>query len=87
VAASFLTALGLPELIAPDTPTFAARAVELAHDADSRRALRAKLESAVATRLPFDSPRMARHVEAAFRAMVSRARAGLKPCAFDVEEP
>jgi protein O-GlcNAc transferase len=87
VAASFLTALDLPELIAPDAGAFVSRAVDLAHDAPARSRLRAKLESAVATRLPFDSARMGRHVEAAFKTMAARARDGLKPISFDVEEP
>ncbi|MFM7347484.1 MAG: tetratricopeptide repeat protein [Tagaea sp.] len=86
VAASFLTALGLPELIAPDRNAFVARAIELAGDPEARAALRAKLEAAVATRPPFDSARMARHVEAAFKTMAARARAGTKPVSFDVEE-
>jgi protein O-GlcNAc transferase len=86
VAASFLTALGLPELIAPGADAFVARAIELANDSQARAVLRAKLDAAVATRLPFDSPRMAKHVEAAFRAMAARARAGLKPASFDVED-
>jgi predicted O-linked N-acetylglucosamine transferase (SPINDLY family) len=86
VAASFLTALGLPELIAPDADAFVARAIALANDPASRADLRSKLEDAVKTRAPFDSARMARHVESAFRAMDSRARAGLKPLSFDVED-
>lgn len=86
VAASFLTALDLPELIAPDAEAFVARAIELAGDSGARAGLRARLESAVAARLPFDSPRLARHVEAAFRIMAARARAGSKPASFDVEE-
>lgn len=86
VAASFLTALDLPELIAPDADAFVARAIALAQAPEARAALRAKLEAAVATRLPFDSPRMARQVEAAFRAMAARARAGLAPLSFDVED-
>lgn len=86
VAASFLTALGLPELIASDADTFVARAIELAGDASARAGLRAKLAAAMETRIPFDSPRMARHVESAFRTMTARARASLKPASFDVEE-
>jgi protein O-GlcNAc transferase len=86
VAASFLTALGLPELIAPDEAGFIARAIELANDPVSRAALRVKLDACVASRVPFDAPRMAQHVEAAFRTMAARARAGLTPASFDVED-
>lgn len=86
VAASFLTALDLPELIAPDADAFVARAIALAKDPAARAALRAKLDAAVATRVPFDSARMAKHVEAAFRTMAARARAGLQPASFDVED-
>jgi predicted O-linked N-acetylglucosamine transferase (SPINDLY family) len=87
VAASFLTALGLPELIAADAPAFVARAIDLAGDASARAALRTKLDAAVASRPPFDAPTMARHVEAAFRTMAGRVRAGLPPQSFDVEVP
>jgi protein O-GlcNAc transferase len=85
VAASFLTALGLPELIAPDADTFVARAIDLARDPRARAGVRAKLATAVAARPPFDSAAMAGHVEAAFATMAARARAGLKPVSFDVE--
>ncbi|MBN9495543.1 MAG: tetratricopeptide repeat protein [Alphaproteobacteria bacterium] len=87
VAASFLSALGLPELIAATVEDFVARAVGLAQDKAARDALRARLDASVAVNLPFDASRMARHVEAAFAAMIERARAGLKPASFDVTAP
>ncbi len=87
VAASFLSALGLPELIAATVEDFVARAVGLAQDKAVRDALRARLDASVAVNLPFDASRMARHVEAAFAAMIERARAGLKPASFDVTAP
>ncbi len=87
VAASFLSALGLPELIAESVEDFVARAAELAQDKVARAALRARLDASVATELPFDAARMALHVEAAFAAMIERARAGLKPASFDVSAP
>ena len=87
VAMSFLSALGLPELIADSVEDFVARAVRLAQDKAARDALRARLDASVATHLPFDAPLMARHVEAAFAAMMERARAGSKPASFDVTAP
>jgi predicted O-linked N-acetylglucosamine transferase (SPINDLY family) len=87
VAASFLSALGLPELIAESVEDFVARAAELAQDKTARAALRARLDASVAVNLPFDAPGLARHVEAAFATMIERARAGLKPASFDVSAP
>lgn len=87
VAVSFLSALGLPELIAESVEDFVARAVRLAQDNAAREALRARLDASVAANLPFDAAVMARHVEAAFAAMVERARAGAKPASFDVTAP
>ncbi len=87
VAASFLSALGLPELIADSVEDFVARAVGLAQDKATRDDLRARLDASVAVNLPFDASRMAAHVEAAFATMMERARAGLKPASFDVSAP
>ncbi|MFY7782053.1 MAG: hypothetical protein ACOVQI_13035, partial [Tagaea sp.] len=86
VAASFLTALEFPELIAADAADFVARAIALARDPAARADLRARLVAAVAARPPFDAATMARHAEAAFRTMAARARAGLPPASFDVED-
>ncbi len=87
VAVSFLTALGLPELIAGDRADFVERAVALAQDAPRLAALREKLAQAVATRVPFEPKPLARQVESAYRQMAARARAGLAPADFDVEDP
>jgi protein O-GlcNAc transferase len=85
VAASFLTALDLPDLIADTAEDFVARAVHLAQDKDAREKLRARLDVSFATHLPFDAATMVRHVEAAFATMVERARARMKPASFDVD--
>lgn len=87
VAMSFLSALGLPELIADSVEDFVARAVCLAQDKAARDDLRARLDASVAVNLPFDASRVAAHVEAAFAAMMERARAGLNPASFDVSAP
>lgn len=84
VAASVLHTLGLPELVAPDTETFVARAVALAADPAARADLRARLATAVATRPPFEVRQLVRYVEAAYRTMAARARANLPPADFDV---
>ena len=86
VAVSFLLALGLPELVAEDARDFVARAVALAGDPAAREALRDRLARAVATRPPFEAATMARHVEAAYRTIAARSRAGLKPADFDVAD-
>jgi predicted O-linked N-acetylglucosamine transferase (SPINDLY family) len=84
VAASLLSAIGLPELIAPSLPAYEARALELARDPAMLRAIKTKL-NANRTRHPlFDTARFTRHLEAVFVAMRDRQRRGLPPERFGV---
>jgi predicted O-linked N-acetylglucosamine transferase (SPINDLY family) len=84
VAASLLSAAGLPELIAPSLSAYEARALELARDSQALRAIKAKL-SANSTTFPlFDTARFTRHLETAFGAMRERQRRGLLPESFSV---
>ena len=69
VAASLLTAVGLPELIAPTMKDYETLAVALARDTARLRALKDKLSGARATAL-FDTGTFARNIEAAYTAMM-----------------
>jgi protein O-GlcNAc transferase len=84
VAASLLSAIGLGELIAPSLSTYEARALELAQNSDSLRAVKAKLKANRATFPLFDTARFTRHLEQAFAAMRERQRRGLPPESFAV---
>jgi len=80
MAASVLSAAGLPELITTSAQEYESLAVQLALDparfADIKRALKAQR-----TRAPlFDTPRFTRHLEAGFRMVHERECAGLPPC-------
>lgn len=85
VAASLLYAIGLPQLVARTPAEFEALAIALA---THPRRLAAVREALAANRLSaplYDTPRLAAHLESAYRTMVARQRAGLAPAAFDVE--
>ncbi len=79
VASSLLTAVSLPELIAPNREAFVATAIELAHNPERLRALEEKLERNRATAPLFDTELYARRHEAAFEAMHARRLANLPP--------
>jgi predicted O-linked N-acetylglucosamine transferase (SPINDLY family) len=86
VAASVLTAAGLPELIAPDLPTYERRAIELARDPGQLQRLRRKLQENRPTMPLFDTPRYVRHLEAAYLEMWRIRASGRQPEAIDVKE-
>lgn len=73
VAASLLTAAGLPELITETAEEYEALALALAHDSARLKALRDRLVEGRATAPLFDTPRLARELEAAYRAMLAAA--------------
>jgi len=73
VAASLLTAAGLPELITETAQEYEALALALARDPARLKALREKLATNRATAPLFDTPRLARDLEAAYRAMLAAA--------------
>jgi predicted O-linked N-acetylglucosamine transferase (SPINDLY family) len=85
VAASLLTAIGLPELIAPSLDDYERLALTLARDPDALAAVKAKLASHRESFPLFDTKRFTRHLEAAFRKMWERHRQGLPPQTFAVE--
>ncbi|PWC55378.1 hypothetical protein TSO221_05480 [Azospirillum sp. TSO22-1] len=76
VAASLLTNAGVPELITRSQAEYEARAVELAQRPDLLRAYRRRLEANRDTCPLFDTPRMARSVEAAYERLWADWSAG-----------
>lgn len=71
VAASLVTAAGVPELITETAEDYEALALALARDPARLKALRDKLIANRATAPLFDTPRLARELEAAYRAILS----------------
>ncbi|HEY1890349.1 MAG TPA: tetratricopeptide repeat protein [Steroidobacteraceae bacterium] len=79
VGASLLTAVGLPELIAPSAHEYERLAVELADDPQRLAGIRAKLAASLRTAPLFDTAASARHLETAYAKMYDRYVAGLPP--------
>ncbi|HVZ13345.1 MAG TPA: tetratricopeptide repeat protein, partial [Bauldia sp.] len=86
VAASLLTAVGMPELIASSLDEYAALAVRLARDPAALAAVKAKLAANRDGTPLFDTARFTRYLEAAYATMVERHRRGEAPAAFAVAE-
>jgi predicted O-linked N-acetylglucosamine transferase (SPINDLY family) len=85
VAASVLTAIGLPELITGSLDDYERLALQLATDADRLARLRAKLAAQRSTAPLFDTDRFRRHIEAAYIRMWERQQRGEPPAGFAVE--
>lgn len=86
VAASLLTAIGLPELVASDPTEYEKIALRLAQEPDRLKALRQKLARNAATHPLFDTKRYARGLEAAYGEMWRRYENGLPPDHIPVVE-
>ena len=84
VAASLFTAIGLPELVAHSLAEYEAAALHLAQDPQRLAVIRRTLAENRATAPLFDTARFTRNLEATYRAMWTRAEAGLRPEAFAV---
>ena len=84
VAASALSAVGLPELIARDAAEYEALALKLSMEPALLAAFRARLAANRITAPLFDSQRHTRAVEAAFARMIERHERGEAPARFDV---
>ena len=84
VAASLLTAAGLPELITTSLAQYEAVALRLAHDPAELAALRVRLAAARGNAPVFDTPGLCRALENAYSGMVERSRRGEAPAAFTV---
>jgi predicted O-linked N-acetylglucosamine transferase (SPINDLY family) len=85
VAASLLSAVGLKELITQSLEDYEALALKLAHEPELLAQLRVKLAHNRGKEPLFDTPRLARHIESAYRTMAERHRLGLTPEGFSVE--
>jgi predicted O-linked N-acetylglucosamine transferase (SPINDLY family) len=85
VGASLLTALGLPELIAPDVGSYVAEAIRWAGERSAFQTVKARLDKALPTASVFDPAVFARRLEAAFETVHARAQGGLPPAGFDVD--
>jgi len=79
MAASLVRAAGLPELVTESARDYEELAYELATDAQRRLALKRKLHAERGTMSLFDTPRYARGLERALRAMWERHRRGEAP--------
>jgi predicted O-linked N-acetylglucosamine transferase (SPINDLY family) len=79
VASSLLHQLDLAELIATSQDDYERLAVALAQDSARLAHIRAKLAANRLTTPAFDTRRLTRNLEAAYRDMVDRQRAGLAP--------
>ncbi len=73
VAASLVTAAGLPELVTGSAEDYEALALALARDPARLKALREKLVANRATEPLFDTARLARDMEAAFVTLLEKA--------------
>ena len=78
VAASVLTAVGMPELVAQDVDGYVALATRLARDATMRSALRERLAFAGRSSALFDADATTRALERALVAMADQARRGVR---------
>jgi len=87
VAASLLTAAGLPELVAPDLDGYERLVLELAGDRARLAALRSRLEAGRARCALFDSAAYARDFGALIERMVQRHDAGLAPAHLPAAGP
>lgn len=79
VAASLLTAVGLPELITSTLAQFEQLAVSLAQDPMRLATLRATLERKRPKAALFDTPRFVRHLESGYTEAYERYRSGAAP--------
>lgn len=86
VAASLLTAIGLPELIAPDPAAYERLALVLAGAPAELERLRQKLAAKRKVAPLFDTARFVRNLEAAFRMMWRLRAAGEVPRLLEVRE-
>jgi predicted O-linked N-acetylglucosamine transferase (SPINDLY family) len=84
VAASLLTAIGLPDLITATLPDYQAMALRLATDPAALASVAARLRDNRASAPLFDGGRYTRNLEAAYGRMWDLHRAGRPPESFDV---
>ena len=86
VAASLLTAVGLPEMITRNLSEYEARALWLAAHPEELAKIKAKLDVNRNTYPLFDAPRFTANLEKAYELMYARVSQGLDPEAFAVQD-
>ncbi|MDP6352309.1 MAG: tetratricopeptide repeat protein [Alphaproteobacteria bacterium] len=84
IGASYLNALGLPQLVAADAAAYRDMAVALALDGSRRQDLKHRLDGLRLTSPLFDPARFTRHLESAYERMWHRFETGAGPESFDV---
>jgi predicted O-linked N-acetylglucosamine transferase (SPINDLY family) len=84
VAASLLSALGVPELIARSLEEYEALALKLARDRTALNAIREKIARHRDTHPLFDTVRFTRNLEAAYVTMWERHQRGERPQTFAI---
>ena len=84
MAASLLTAIGLPELIAENTADFERLAVKLAREPALLESLRQKLAANRKTMPLFDTLTFTRNLEVAYEKMQQIWQSGEAPASFAV---
>jgi uncharacterized protein (TIGR03032 family) len=87
VAASLLTAAGIPELITPDLATYEQLAVELATNPAKLQSIKQRLLKNRDEYPLFNTTRMVRHLEAGYELIWQRYQTGLEPAAVKVAAP
>jgi len=87
VAASLLSALGVPELIGRSLEEYEALALKLARDRTALAAIRDKVVRNRDTYPLFDTARFTRNLEAAYISMWERYQRGERPQTFAVDAP
>jgi predicted O-linked N-acetylglucosamine transferase (SPINDLY family) len=86
VAASLLVNIGMPELVATNPEEYQHLAIYLAGHPTELQSLRDKLAANRTTRPLFDTPRLTRNLERAYRAMWDLHETGNPPRPIDVTE-
>lgn len=86
VAASVLTAAGVPELICADLEEYRKLSLGLARNPGELARIRSTLKANRGRAPLFDTPRFIRNLETAFALMWDRHQKGMPPQAFDVKE-
>jgi predicted O-linked N-acetylglucosamine transferase (SPINDLY family) len=86
VAASLLTAVGLPELIVHTAQQYEDMAIALAQDSQNLSRIKHKLAAQRDIAPLFNTAQLARHIEQAYQTMHERAQAGLAPQAMEIAD-
>ncbi|MBB3213368.1 putative O-linked N-acetylglucosamine transferase (SPINDLY family) [Herbaspirillum sp. Sphag1AN] len=86
VAASLLTAIGLPELITTSNEEYAALAIQLASNSELLASFKLRLSTNRLSYPLFDSSKFTRHIESAYHAMHERRLKGLEPAHIDISD-